>query len=71
MGLTRRRFIDRVALAGGYGAAYVTRADGPFYFAGEHVSYLRAWQEGAILSAHHSIAALHERVQGSGGCSRI
>ena len=24
MGLTRRRFIDRVALAGGYGAAYVT-----------------------------------------------
>ena len=34
---------------------------------GEHVSYLRAWQEGAILSAHHSIAALHQRVQGSGG----
>ncbi len=45
----------------------LTRADGPFYFAGEHVSYLRAWQEGAILSAHHSIAALHRRVQSSGG----
>ncbi len=42
----------------------LTRADGPFYFAGEHVSYLDGWQEGAILSAHHTIAALHRRVQG-------
>ena len=45
----------------------LTRPDGPFYFAGEHVSYLPGWQEGAILSAHHAIAALHERVQISGG----
>ena len=45
----------------------LTRADGPFYFAGEHVSHLPGWQEGAVLSAHHAIAALHARVQGSGG----
>ena len=45
----------------------LTRPDGPFYFAGEHVSYLTAWQEGAILSAHHALAALHQRVQSTRG----
>jgi len=29
--------------------------DGPFYFAGEHLSHLGAWQEGAILSARRTI----------------
>jgi monoamine oxidase len=30
--------------------------DGPFRFAGEHMSYITGWQEGAVLSAHHAIA---------------
>jgi monoamine oxidase len=29
--------------------------DGPFYFAGEHLSHVGAWQEGAILSARRTI----------------
>jgi monoamine oxidase len=29
--------------------------DGPFYFAGEHLSHVGAWQEGAILSARRAI----------------
>jgi monoamine oxidase len=33
----------------------VTKPDGPFYFAGEHVSHINGWQEGAILSAHHAV----------------
>jgi monoamine oxidase len=36
------------------------RGDGPFLFAGEHMSYLNGWQEGAVRSAHvtlHDIAA--------------
>jgi len=28
--------------------------DGPFYFAGEHLSHIGAWQEGAIVSAHRA-----------------
>jgi monoamine oxidase len=32
--------------------------DGPFYFAGEHLSHVGAWQEGAILSAHRAIRML-------------
>lgn len=35
--------------------------DGPYLFAGEHVSYVTGWQEGAVLSAHHAIAALTRR----------
>jgi monoamine oxidase len=35
--------------------------DGPYLFAGEHVSYVTGWQEGAVLSAHHAIAALARR----------
>ncbi|HEV2674280.1 MAG TPA: flavin monoamine oxidase family protein [Aliidongia sp.] len=37
--------------------------DGPFLFAGEHVSHITAWQEGAVRSAHFAIAALGERVR--------
>jgi len=37
--------------------------DGPFYFAGEHMSWITGWQEGAVLSAHATIAAIAERVR--------
>jgi len=32
--------------------------DGPFLFAGEHMSYVTGWQEGAVLSAHEAIAKI-------------
>jgi monoamine oxidase len=36
--------------------------DGRILLAGEHASYIPAWQEGAILSALDAIARLHRRV---------
>ena len=36
--------------------------DGRIVLAGEHASYLPAWQEGAVLSALDAIARLHRRV---------
>jgi monoamine oxidase len=36
--------------------------DGRIALAGEHASYMPAWQEGAILSSLDAIARLHERV---------
>ncbi len=38
------------------------RIDGRIVLAGEHASYLPAWQEGAILSSLDAVARLHERV---------
>jgi len=38
--------------------------DGPFYFAGEHVSHIVAWQEGAALSAKRAVGMIAERVKG-------
>ncbi len=35
--------------------------DGPILFAGEHMSHVTGWQEGAVLSAHHAIRTLAER----------
>ena len=35
--------------------AMLSEPDGPFYFAGEHLSHVGAWQEGAILSARRAI----------------
>jgi monoamine oxidase len=35
--------------------ALLNEPDGPFYFAGEHLSHVGAWQEGAILSARRAI----------------
>ncbi|MCW6512727.1 flavin monoamine oxidase family protein [Lichenifustis flavocetrariae] len=40
------------------------RIDGRIVLAGEHASYLPAWQEGAILSSLDAIGRLHERVVG-------
>jgi monoamine oxidase len=39
--------------------------DGPFYFAGEHLSHIGAWQEGAMLSARRAINMIdkHRRAQ--------
>ena len=36
--------------------------DGRIVLAGEHASYIPAWQEGAILSSLDAITRLHERV---------
>ncbi len=38
------------------------RIDGRIVLAGEHASYIPAWQEGAILSALDAISRLHRRV---------
>ena len=35
--------------------ALLNQPDGPFYLAGEHLSQLGAWQEGAVLSARRAI----------------
>jgi monoamine oxidase len=35
--------------------AVLSDPDGPFYFAGEHLSHVGAWQEGAMLSARRAI----------------
>jgi monoamine oxidase len=41
--------------------------DGPIHFAGEHMSYLTGWQEGAVLSAHQAVRAIAERVKARKG----
>jgi len=44
--------------------AYATlcKPDGPFVFAGEHMSYINAWQEGAALAAHEAIKLIQAKV---------
>jgi monoamine oxidase len=38
--------------------------DGPFLFAGEHMSWINGWQEGAVRSAHVALGAIGERLRG-------
>jgi monoamine oxidase len=47
--------------------ATLCKPDGPFHLAGEHLSYLTGWQEGAVLSAHDAVAAIAERVRAKKG----
>ena len=60
LGIAARYASDR---DGNY--AVLSEPDGPFYFAGEHLSHIGAWQEGAVLSARRSINMLdkHRRAQ--------
>ncbi|MEQ7010583.1 FAD-dependent oxidoreductase [Actinopolymorpha sp. B17G11] len=48
---------------GGRGAAYthLLQPDGNVYFAGDHLSYYTAWQNGAFLSARKVVMDLHAR----------
>jgi monoamine oxidase len=39
------------------------KGDGPFHFAGEHMSHVTGWQEGAVLSAHVTIAEIANRTR--------
>jgi monoamine oxidase len=48
-------------------AAYyrpLLNGDGPFLFAGEHMSYINGWQEGAVRSAHYALRRIAERMSG-------
>lgn len=37
------------------------KGDGPYLFAGEHMSYITGWQEGAVRSAHKVLGDIAER----------
>ena len=41
--------------------ALLGQADGPFYFAGEHLSHVGAWQQGAFVSAHRVVNMIAAR----------
>jgi monoamine oxidase len=60
-------WIEWEAAPGGRQASYpvLLAGDGPFYFAGEHMSYVTAWQEGAVQSAHYTVTQIAERVASS------
>ena len=41
----------------------LSAGDGPFHFAGEHMSYITGWQERVVRSAHRTVAQIAERVR--------
>jgi monoamine oxidase len=41
--------------------------DGPYYFAGEYLSYVNGWQEGAVRSAHYAIERLAQAASATKG----
>ena len=41
----------------------LSQPDGPFYFAGEHLSHVGAWQQGAFASAHRTVGMIDARVR--------
>jgi monoamine oxidase len=40
------------------------KGDGPYLFAGEHMSFITGWQEGAVRSAHKVLGDIGERIGG-------
>ena len=50
---------------GGGPAGYdvVTEADGPIYFAGDTISHVVGWQEGAALSAKRAVNLISDRIK--------
>jgi monoamine oxidase len=50
--------IDEPAMYHGY--ERMIQPDGPIYFAGDHISHLVGWQEGAALSAHRAVSQISQ-----------
>jgi monoamine oxidase len=48
---------------GDAGYDVVTQADGPIYFAGDAISHIIGWQEGAALSARRAVSMISDRVK--------
>jgi monoamine oxidase len=49
----------------------LVEGDHPFYFAGEYVSNIPGWQEGAVQSAHFAVKQITEKVRrGIGGVTK-
>jgi monoamine oxidase len=46
------------------GYARLTEPDGAIYIAGDHVTHLVGWQEGAALSAHRAVAKIDQAIGG-------
>ncbi len=44
--------------------AQLNKPEGRTFFAGDYLSHLVAWQEGAILSAHRAIESIAGRIRG-------
>jgi len=44
--------------------ARLDKPQGRTYFAGDYLSHLVAWQEGAVLSSHHAIERIASQIQG-------
>jgi len=53
---------DRAGRADAY--PRLLAGDGPFLFAGEHMSWLPGWQEGAVRSAHVTLGDIAARMGG-------
>lgn len=43
--------------------AVLNQPDGPIWFAGDHLSYVSSWQQGAFVSAHRVVNSIAERVK--------
>jgi monoamine oxidase len=54
-----------IATYGGGASGYdiVTEPDGPFYFAGDTISHIVGWQEGAALSARRAVSLIGDRTK--------
>ncbi len=53
---------------GGYDL--VIEGDSPIYFAGDTISHLNGWQEGAALSARRAVGMISEKVRMTGAAVR-
>ena len=54
---------NRAQSATSPGYETLIQADGPIYFAGDHVSHIVGWQEGAALSSLRAIGMINEKVK--------
>ena len=45
----------------------VIQPDGPIYFAGDTISHIVGWQEGAALSARRAVGMISEKVKAAKG----
>ena len=46
-------------------SSILSRPQGRFHMAGDHITFLSGWQEGAVVAAHHAVSGIDRQVRGA------
>ena len=65
MEFARAGWVNEDAANFGANSAILARPQGRFHMAGDQLTFVSGWQEGAVIAAHHAVSGIDRQVRGT------